>query len=56
MQKIKEIRVEEVHDIEEKKHFYRVYFHYADGKIKIIDESSTRPIFSKICIKGLLAD
>ena len=51
MQKIKEIRVEEVHDIEEKKHFYRVYFHYADGKIKIIDESSTRPIFARYVSK-----
>ena len=47
MQKIKEIRVEEVHDIEEKKHFYRVYLHYADGKIKTIDESSTRPILAR---------
>ncbi len=51
MQKIKEIRVEEVHDIEEKKHFYRVYFHYEDGKIKIIDESSTRPILARYVSK-----
>ena len=51
MQKIKEIRVEEVHDIEEKKYFYRVYFHYADGKIKIIDESSTRPILARYVSK-----
>ena len=29
MQKIKEIRVEEVHNIEEKEHFFRVYFAYA---------------------------
>ena len=28
MQKIKEIRVEEVHNIEEKEHFFRVYFDY----------------------------
>ena len=51
MQKIKEIRVEGVHDIEEKKHFYWVYFHYADGKIKIIDESSTRPILPRYVSK-----
>ena len=51
MQKIKEIRVEEVHNIEEKEHFFRVYFHYADGKIKIIDESSTRPIFARYVSK-----
>ena len=47
MQKIKEIRVEEVHNIEEKEHFFRVYFHYADGKIKMIDESSTKPILAR---------
>ena len=31
---ISEIRVEEVHDHEDGKHFYRVYFHYKNGKIK----------------------
>ena len=51
MEKIKEIRVEEVHNIKEKEHFYRVYFHYVDGKIKIIDESSTRPILARYVSK-----
>ena len=51
MEKIKEIRVEEVHDIVEKEHFYRVYFHYSDGKIKIIDESSTKPILARYVSK-----
>jgi hypothetical protein len=51
MQKIKEIRVEEVHNIGEKEHFFRVYFHYVDGKIKMIDESSTRPILARYVSK-----
>ena len=51
MEKIKEIRVEEVYYIVEKEHFYRVYFHYSDGKIKIIDESSTKPILARYVSK-----
>ena len=47
LSEITEVRVEEVHDMEEKKHFYRVYFHYANGKVKLIDESSTKPILAR---------
>jgi len=47
LKKITEVRVEEVHEIEEKQHFYRIYFYYSDGKIKIIDESSTKPILAR---------
>ena len=51
LSEITEVRVEEVHDMEEKKHFYRVYFHYANGKVKLIDESSTKPILSRYVSK-----
>ena len=54
LNKITEIRVEEVHEHSNKAHFYRIYFYYADGTIKIMDESSTEAYFSKICIGGLL--
>ena len=46
-----EVRVEEVHEIEEKQHFYRVYFHYSNGKVKLIDESSTKPILARYVSK-----
>ena len=51
LNQISEIRVEEVHDNEEKIHFFRIYFHYANGKIKIIDESSTKPILARYISK-----
>ena len=44
---IAEIRVEEVHDHEESKHFFRVYFYYEDGKIDIMGESNTKPILAR---------
>ena len=47
LNQITEIRVEEVHEHTDKIHFYRIYFYYADGKIKIIDESSTKPILAR---------
>ena len=47
LNQITEIRVEEVHEHNDKSHFYRIYFYYADGKIKIIDESSTKPILAR---------
>ena len=47
LSEITEVRVEEVHEIEEKQHFYRVYFHYSNGKVKLIDESSTKPILAR---------
>ena len=37
---ISEIRIEEVHDHEESKHFFRVYFYYENGKIEIMGESN----------------
>jgi hypothetical protein len=51
LSEITEVRVEEVHDMEEKQHFYRVYFHYANGKVKLIDESSTKPILARYVSK-----
>ena len=42
MDKIHEIRVEEVHDHEEGKHFFRVYMEINET-IKIIGESKTKP-------------
>lgn len=48
---ISEIRVEEVHNHEEGKHFFRVYFYYEDGKIEIIGESQIRPILVKYVSK-----
>ena len=48
---ITEIRVEEVHDHEESKHFFRVYFYYEDGKIDIMEESNTKPILARYVSK-----
>jgi hypothetical protein len=48
---ISEIRVEEVHNHEEGKHFFRVYFYYENGKIEIIGESQIRPILVKYVSK-----
>jgi hypothetical protein len=48
---IKEIRVEEVLDNEEGKHFFRVYFYYENGKIEIIGESNTKPILARYVSK-----
>tara|TARA_X000000368_G_scaffold391615_1_gene355730 strand:+ start:258 stop:416 length:159 start_codon:yes stop_codon:yes gene_type:complete len=42
MDKIHEIRVEEVHDHDEGKHFYRVYME-VNETIKIIGESEIKP-------------
>ena len=42
MDKIHEIRVEEVRDIEECRHYYRVYMEINET-IKIIGESETKP-------------
>ncbi len=44
---ISEIRIEEVHDHEESKHFFRVYFHYESGKIEIMGESNIKPILAR---------
>ena len=48
---ISEIRVEEVHDNEEGKHFFRVYFYYEDGKIEIMGESNIKPILARYISK-----
>ena len=48
---IEEIRVEEVHDHEDDKHFFRVYFYYESGKIEIMGESNTKPIFARYVSK-----
>ena len=51
LKKITEVRVEGVHEIEEKQHFYRVYFHYSNGKVELIDESSTKPLLARYVSK-----
>ena len=51
LEKIREIRVEEVYDYEEKRHFYRVYFYHDDGRIDIMSESSTKPILARYVSK-----
>tara|TARA_B100000989_G_scaffold266780_1_gene220489 strand:+ start:284 stop:454 length:171 start_codon:yes stop_codon:yes gene_type:complete len=48
---IAEIRLEEVHNHEEGEHFYRIYFYYEDGKIKIMGESKTKPILARYISK-----
>ena len=48
---ITEIRVEEVHDHEESKHFFRVYFYYESGKIKIMGKSNIKPILARYVSK-----
>ena len=51
LEKIREIRVEEVYDYDEKRHFYRVYFYYDDGRIEIMSESSIKPILARYVSK-----
>ena len=48
---ISEISVEEVHNHEEGKHFFRVYFYYEDGKIEIMGESNIKPILARYVSK-----
>ena len=48
---ILEIRIEEVHNHEEGKHFFRVYFYYEDGKIEIMGESNIKPILARYVSK-----
>ena len=51
LEKISEIRVEEVHDHEHGHHFYRVYFYHENGKIDIMSESLTKPILARYVSK-----
>ena len=51
IENIEEIRVEEIQDHENGKHFYRVYFYYSNGKIKIMGESKTKPILARYVSK-----
>ena len=48
---ISEIRVEEVHDYEDGKNFYRIYFYYESGKIEIMNEGLTKPILARYVSK-----
>ena len=48
---ISEIRIEEVHDHERSKQFFRVYFYYESGKIEIMGESNTKPILARYVSK-----
>ena len=48
---ISEIRVEEVYDHEDGENFYRIYFYYETGKIKIMNESLTKPILARYVSK-----
>ena len=51
LEKISEIRIEEVRDFEDGSHFYRVYFYHDDGRINIMSESSTKPILARYVSK-----
>tara|TARA_X000000950_G_scaffold163239_1_gene199556 strand:- start:583 stop:756 length:174 start_codon:yes stop_codon:yes gene_type:complete len=51
LEKISEIRVEEVHDHEDRLHFYRIYFYHHNGRIDIICESSIKPILARYVSK-----
>ena len=48
---ISEIRVEEVHDHQDGKKIYRIYFYYETGKIEIMNESLTKPILARYISK-----
>ena len=48
---ITEIRVEEVHDHQDSEHFYRIYFYYKNGGIKIMGESKIKPILARYVSK-----
>ena len=48
---ISEIRIEEVHDHEDGEHFYRIYFYYQNGKIKIMGNSNIKPILARYTSK-----
>ena len=48
---ISEIRIEEVHDHEQSKQFFRVYFYYESGKIEIMGESNIKPILARYVSK-----
>ena len=51
LEKISEIRVEEVHNHEDGLHFYRVYFYHQNGKIDIMSESSIKPVLARYTSK-----
>ena len=51
LEKISEIRIEEVQNFEDGSHFYRVYFYHQNGKIDIMSESSTKPILARYVSK-----
>ena len=48
---ISEIRVEEVHNHQDGEKFYRIYFYCETGKIKIMNESLTKPILARYVSK-----
>ena len=51
LEKITEIRIEEVHNHEDGHHFYRVYFYHQNGKINIMSESSIKPVLGRYVSK-----
>ena len=51
MSNVTEIRIEEIQDHEEGEHFYRIYFYYQNGKIKIMGESETKPLLARYVSK-----
>ena len=51
LEKISEIRVEEVHNHEDELHFYRVYFYHQNGKINIMSKSSIKPVLARYTSK-----
>ena len=48
---ISEIRIEEVHDHQESKHCFRVYFYYESGKRKMMAESNIKPTLARYVSK-----
>jgi hypothetical protein len=51
LEKVREIRIEEINDNLDGLHFYRVYFYHENGKIDIMSESSTRPVLARYTSK-----
>ncbi len=47
LEKISEIRVEEVNDHEDGLYFYRVYFYHENSKIEIMSKNLTKPVLAK---------
>ena len=49
MDKISEVRIEEVKDFEDNKHFWRIYY-TKNEKIIILGESRVKPQLTRVCL------